>query len=212
MVTKQDPPRRGRRRDASVDERLNKAAVALYGEVGWAGFHFDALARRGGVGKAALYLRWRSEEDVLRHALDATARRLRVSPAGEVRAELLDLSRQVLELYSGPAGQAFRRLAVEREVLPRALRAWYAAFTTAQVRAARALVREAVQRRELPPGTSGTLLLDALLGAIVIHVGATPPRLWARMLRGREAYLEDLVDFVLAGVQAWQGHRPSPRA
>ena len=47
------------------------AALAVYAEAGWSGFSFDAVARRAGVGKAPLYLRWASKEDLLLAAFRA---------------------------------------------------------------------------------------------------------------------------------------------
>src|SRR5580693_7891479 len=59
----------GRPRDPDVDRRVADAAVALFGEAGWAGFSMEAVARRAGVGKASIYLRWQAKEDLLAEAL-----------------------------------------------------------------------------------------------------------------------------------------------
>jgi len=39
--------------------------VALFGEAGWARFSVEAVARRAGVGKASVYLRWPTKEALL---------------------------------------------------------------------------------------------------------------------------------------------------
>ncbi|MGW0590086.1 TetR family transcriptional regulator [Streptosporangium sp. NPDC002607] len=49
---------RGRPPDPDLEARVHAAALDLYGEVGWAGFSLDLVARRARVGKAALYSRW----------------------------------------------------------------------------------------------------------------------------------------------------------
>jgi DNA-binding transcriptional MerR regulator len=52
--------RSGRPRDPDLESRVLAAALRVYAEAGWSGFSFDAVARRAGVGKAPLYLRWQS--------------------------------------------------------------------------------------------------------------------------------------------------------
>ena len=37
------------------------AAILLFGERGWAGFSVEAVAKRAGVGKASIHLRWSSK-------------------------------------------------------------------------------------------------------------------------------------------------------
>ena len=59
----------GRPRDAGLDERVYRAALALYGRVGWSGFSIEAVAREGRVGKASIYLRWSSKAELLADAV-----------------------------------------------------------------------------------------------------------------------------------------------
>ena len=55
------PATRGRPADPDIEQRVLAAALTVYGEVGWAGFTLDRVARRAPVGKAALYRRWPSK-------------------------------------------------------------------------------------------------------------------------------------------------------
>ena len=41
-------PTRGRPLDPGLEDRVFDAAIALYAETGWAGFSFEAVARRAG--------------------------------------------------------------------------------------------------------------------------------------------------------------------
>ena len=67
MSTTQVTP--GRPRDPGVDRRIARAALDLFADAGWAGFAMEAVARRAGVGKASLYLRWNSKEALLTDAV-----------------------------------------------------------------------------------------------------------------------------------------------
>jgi AcrR family transcriptional regulator len=58
------PAGRGRPADPDIEGRVLAAALTVYGEVGWAGFTLDRVARRAPVGKAALYRRWPTKEDL----------------------------------------------------------------------------------------------------------------------------------------------------
>jgi hypothetical protein len=44
-------------------------SIDVFGELGWAGFTIEAVARRSRVGKAAIYLRWPSKAELLVAAL-----------------------------------------------------------------------------------------------------------------------------------------------
>jgi hypothetical protein len=66
----------------------------------------------------------------------------------------------------------------------------------------RSLIHDAIGRGELPEGTSPTIVLDALTGAIANHVLSTPPELSAQMQANAPAYVDSLVDLILAGARA----------
>src|SRR3569623_771660 len=65
------PSAPGRPRDPEVDRRIAEAALDVFGDAGWAGFAMEAVAKRAGVGKASLYLRWSNMEALLTDALTA---------------------------------------------------------------------------------------------------------------------------------------------
>ena len=68
--------RPGRPRDPDVDRRVAQAAVAQFGEAGWQGFSVEAVARRAGVGKASIYLRWPTKSELLLDALKSSLGRI----------------------------------------------------------------------------------------------------------------------------------------
>ena len=55
----------GRPRDPRIDEALSAHLVTLLAERGPAGFSVDELAERSGVGKAAIYRRYRCREELV---------------------------------------------------------------------------------------------------------------------------------------------------
>ncbi|WP_409490510.1 TetR/AcrR family transcriptional regulator [Amycolatopsis sp. cmx-11-12] len=56
---------RGRPREAGIDEAVREAVRALLTETGYQRCTIDAVAARAGVGKAAVYRRWRSKAELV---------------------------------------------------------------------------------------------------------------------------------------------------
>ncbi|GHE41659.1 TetR/AcrR family transcriptional regulator [Streptomyces capitiformicae] len=189
----------GRPRDPQVDHRVAEAAVALFGEEGWSSFSIESVARRAGVGKASVYLRWSSKEQLLADALTQSLGRIEDVDTGTVRGDLVRLVRQLLELFTGEHADAALRLGLEARRTP-GLAERYEAMAEAQILAARAMVHRGMDRGELPRDTSVTLLLDALCGGAMNHALATPARLRAELPKHAGEYAEALVDFILASV------------
>jgi AcrR family transcriptional regulator len=183
----------GRPRDPQVDRRIAQAALDVFGDLGWAGFAMEAVARRAGVGKASLYLRWSSKEALLSDALTTGLVRISDVDTGTVHGDLAELATQMIDLYGGPASRAAMRLNLEARAIP-GIAENYAAMRTAQTRAARAIVRRGIDRGELPPGTSVTLLLDTLVGGAMMHALNTPAE------KRTPGHARDLVDFLLHAV------------
>jgi AcrR family transcriptional regulator len=189
-------PHLGRPRDPAVDDRITAAAVELFGDVGWPGFSVEAVARRAGVGKASIYLRWPTKELLLEAALASRMPAIADIDTGGVRGDLLQLARQLLNIYLGASGRATMRLSLDAHSIPE-IREGQEALSRSQIRAARAVVRRGITRGELPESTSVTLLLDTLCGGAMVHAMSTPPELQDRVAGEADAYAERLVDFLL---------------
>ncbi|WP_433598207.1 TetR/AcrR family transcriptional regulator [Nocardia sp. CA-135953] len=192
----------GRRRDPDVDRRVLEAALTLYGEAGWGGFNVEKVAKVAGVGKASIYLRWSTGEALLIDALNQLGG-IEDVETGDVRTDLVRLAEGVMMQYMGPSGRAVMRLGVEADQIPAIGERWRV-IRESQVVAARTLVRRAMARGELPAGTSVTLLLDMLCGAVTMHVQATPAHLRHQLPATASRYIRELVDFLLRTVRSDQ--------
>jgi AcrR family transcriptional regulator len=191
-----EPSPPGRPRDASIEDRVTLAAVELFGERGWAGFTLGQVALRAGVGRAALYLRWESKEELL---ADTLARRVAVIEAvdtGSIRGDLVSLACQLLDLYFGDAGRAVVRLEIDT-LEDDKLRDVVRSIRRSQIRAARHIVDRAVERGELPAATPAEILLNAVCGGAINHVLSTAPSRRAAASTASRTFAESLVDFVL---------------
>jgi AcrR family transcriptional regulator len=195
------------------------ATLDVFGERGWARLSVEEIARRSGVGKSAIYLRWKDKRTLLCDALRGV--QLSPSEAAEqdtaVRSELDDaddvplpgpsLREYLIEhamhralLYLGPHGPAVLRLYMEIFTYPDVFTPVREQALTAFVLSERRRVKTAVSQGELPPGASAVHLLDAIEGAVFIHVLVTPPALRERVRSGLRDYVEDMVDHQLRAV------------
>lgn len=191
----------GRPRDPELDRRIARAALDLFGEAGWAGFAMEAVARRAGVGKASLYLRWSSKEALLTDAVTSRLARVADVDTGMLRGDLVELAVQMLDLYAGPSSRAALRLSLEAAAIP-GVAEHYEDLRRSQVLAARAIVRRGIDRGELATGTPVTLLLDTLTGGAMMHALTTPPDKKADLARDVRTHAERLVSFLLHAVTA----------
>jgi DNA-binding transcriptional MerR regulator/AcrR family transcriptional regulator len=184
--------RPGRPRDPRLESRILAAALGIYAEAGWSGFSFDAVARRAGVGRAPLYLRWQSKEDLLLAALSAHSIAIPIRAGASLRDDLVEYATRLLESRSGPEGWAFLRIRLEATVNP-ALHARFASeIAVPHLDAARAVLQAAVEQGELSEETPVDLLLASLYGAIFSRMTPDDPR----------HYAEHVVDFVLSRTPA----------
>jgi len=192
-------PAPGRPRDPGVDRRIAEAALDVFGELGWAGFAMEVVAKRAGVGKASLYLRWSDKEALLTDALATGLPKISDVDTGTLRGDLVELATQMLDFYAGPISKIALRLALEADAFPGVAES-YETMRRAQILAARAMVRRGIDRGDVPPGTSVTLLLDTLVGGAMMHAMSTPPERRAALAANTAAHARRLVGFLLDAV------------
>ena len=96
----------GRPRDPRIDYAVLRATVQLIGKTGYADLSVDAIARRAGTSKPAIYRRWPSKAHLVHEAVfpigDATALPDTGSLAGDVR----EMMRRTVAVLTSPAARA----------------------------------------------------------------------------------------------------------
>lgn len=200
MVTDAAPPRRrGRPRDADLEDRVFDAVLEVYSETSWRGFTLDAVGRRARVGRAALYRRWASKDDLLVQALEARSPLPVPIDTGDLRSDLVELARQLLQGYRTTPGLVSLRVALDARVNPELLARLTHTLNKSRLLAARTIVHRAVERGDLPPDTSATLLLELVTGAVLSHAlfALTTPE-----PAEDDAYAELVVETTVRGLRA----------
>ena len=192
----------GRPRDPSLDSRIREAAAAVYAEAGWVGFNFDIIARRAAVGKSAVYRRWSSREDLLIDAIRRVDISTVIDGLQDVRAVCAALLKSNLEWWGGVRGAAYLRLQIDQVSLPFLGALYEARVVSPLMEGIRAVLKEAEARGEVPPGSSASMLAEALFGMPMIRMAASTAAERRRLLTNADEYVDRVVEFLVAGVSA----------
>ncbi|MEU6201778.1 TetR/AcrR family transcriptional regulator [Streptomyces sp. NPDC047061] len=107
-----------RRRGAVLERAILDAALEQLSTVGWNGLTMEGVAAGAQTGKAAVYRRWPSKEELVADALQAGLPRLEEAPdLGNVREDLLALCRQARDAMFSRPGFALRSVIHECDPL-----------------------------------------------------------------------------------------------
>lgn len=183
-------PVRGRPRTVGLDAAIVAAAVELLGEVGMVGLSMDLLAQRAGVGKATIYRRWESKEQLVIDVLQAIVEPSPTPDTGTVVGDLTAYTRMMVERFGqGRMSDVLPHL-IEASCYDDQLRASLDDYSRQRQTTLRAILRRGIERGELPKDYDVDLVVDTVLGAFV----------YRRLMSGaplNEAFSKRLIAFVL---------------
>jgi AcrR family transcriptional regulator len=157
----------GRPRRADAEQRILDAAIDEYLERGATGFTIDGVARRAGVGKSTVYLRWPDRDTLLVDSVLARSRAIEDVDTGSLRDDLIALSANMLRFLLDPVGFATLRLTVEA-VASRAAPQVTADVADRHRRAAGLVLTRAAERGELVNPVTQARVIECLYGAITL--------------------------------------------
>lgn len=155
-----------------VTEAIRAAVFAELAAVGYGRMSMEGIARRAGVGKAAVYRRWRSKLPLVLDLVPAVAAGgLPVPDTGTLRGDVRELLEVAARALSHPmAAQIVPDLLAEAARSPEMADALRSALRETYGGIAAAVVRQAVARGELAPATDPEFALDLLAGPLYWHV------------------------------------------
>jgi AcrR family transcriptional regulator len=189
------PKKMGRPRDPGLDSRILATAIELFIRAGWRDFSMDEIARRAQVGKATLYLRWKSREDLLHDALSQAFAPWDIRPSCSFRHDLETLVAAIVCELSLDIGWAINRAQTEL-TLPPKLRAHCQQLVAARLAVISGLIANARSKGEISEKVPDELIIDAVTGAAVSR--AARAALAGGQVSGEEAsdYAKRLVGFL----------------
>ncbi|MFD5652484.1 MULTISPECIES: TetR/AcrR family transcriptional regulator [unclassified Streptomyces] len=150
-----------RRRGAVLERAILEAALDQLGTVGWNGLTMEGVAAGAQTGKAAVYRRWPSKEDLVAEALRSGLPDFDTAPdCGSVREDLLELCRRARDAMFSRPGFALRSVIHECDAAQ--AERFHAVIVKGVVEPTLKLLREVIER-----GTErGDVRRDAVNGYV----------------------------------------------
>ncbi|UFQ15981.1 MULTISPECIES: TetR/AcrR family transcriptional regulator [Streptomyces] len=180
-----------------VTQAIRDAVFEELASVGYARMSIEGIARRAGVGKTAVYRRWRSKLHLVLDLVSAIAvQGLPAPDTGSLEGDLRLLYEVTSRALRHPvASQIIPDLQAEAARNPEIAEALQKALREGQHGVASGIVRAAVERGELREGADQELALDLVSGPLYwrsVVVRAKPPK----------GYLARLAAATAAGLRA----------
>ncbi|MFG2046831.1 TetR/AcrR family transcriptional regulator [Micromonospora sp. NPDC048935] len=188
-----------------ITTAIRRALTQELAAVGYGRLSIEAVARRAGVSKTAIYRRWNSKLDLVLEIVAAAAHgKLPVLDTGTLRGDLALLFQAVAHALRHPlASQIIPDLLAEAARNPSIDATLRQVLHARQQEIGGRLVARAVRRGELPTDTDPDAAVDLIVGPLYW-------RLAIARLPLTDSYLDNLVESVAAGLGA-DSPLPRPR-
>jgi AcrR family transcriptional regulator len=180
-----------RRRGQTLERAIFDAVLDQLRTVGYAGLTMEGVAACAHTGKAALYRRWGSKEelvvDTLDHVLPSPCE---LPDHGDVREDLLELLRLMAAFLNSPAGCALESLIADIEPDGRFARLLHQRVKEPRKRMFLALLRRAADRGQVRPEAVTQLVADVGPALLMQRFSAEGPPV-------PDAYVVSVVDDIV---------------
>lgn len=163
---------------ADVTSAIRQAVTQELAAVGYGRLSIEAVARRAGVGKTAVYRRWSSKLEMVLEIVSGVAdQSLPLLDTGSLRGDIEALLRIVARaLRHRLASQIIPDLLAEAARNPKIAQTLQDALRANQRQVSTLLIGRAIDRGELPAGTDPDAAIDLIIGPIYwrLTVARTP--------------------------------------
>ncbi|MGA9749643.1 MAG: TetR/AcrR family transcriptional regulator [Nocardioides sp.] len=178
MVEPTSPVRRGRGRprDPETDVKITRAAAELMLRRGFDKTTVDEVAARAGVGKATVYRRWPSKEDLAVTAMETLYTQEFPDPdTGSIEGDLTQLYTTFITFANTEAGRSYMRMSVTESIRDERIAGLYRESMLRTEARARAILESAVERGEVRRDAGLDIAVQWLSGLVTTRVVAGCP-------------------------------------
>jgi AcrR family transcriptional regulator len=173
------PDAHTRRRGQTLERAIYDAVLYQLETAGYVGLTMEGIATCAHTGKAALYRRWPSKEDLVVDALEHALPALTGLPDnGNLRDDLLEVLRRIAALANSPVGAALRCLMAETDKEHPFVRLVHERILLPRKQMFRNVLQRAIERGEVRGETISPLVLEvgpAMLAMRFIAEGPPVP-------------------------------------
>ena len=172
-----DRPRRGRPRDPDAEPRIREVTIKLLLERGFDGTTVDDVAEAAGVGKATIYRRWPSKEQLAYDAMITLFDAELPDPdTGTIESDLQGLYGAAVALVNTEEGRALIRLSISEALRDPQTAALYRAFIDRRVARTKVLLDRARRRGEsIHPDVDVRVMVHWLAGMLILRTVTGEP-------------------------------------
>ncbi|HEV7205512.1 MAG TPA: TetR/AcrR family transcriptional regulator [Jatrophihabitans sp.] len=172
-VTEANTPQR--KRGAALEDAIREAAYAELTEVGYTAFSVEGVAARARTGKASIYRRWPTKQDLVTDALctglpTPAQCGMPFEPDDSVTTAdaLRTVARTIARVITSPAGDAVRAIKCEAAADPELAQLIDDRFQAPRRAALLGLLQRGVERGEVRPDAVTALVAD-VIPAVLTH-------------------------------------------
>jgi AcrR family transcriptional regulator len=164
-----------RKRGAALEDAIRDAAFAELTEVGYTAFSVEGVAARARTGKASIYRRWPTKQELVMDVLCAALPTpedcgitVDIDDSVTTNEALLGVARSIASVITSPAGDAMRAIKCEAMGDPDLARLVDERFQAPRRAALMGLLRRGVERGEVRPEAATQLVAD-VIPAVLAH-------------------------------------------
>ncbi len=162
------PSRGGRPRDPSRDSVIRAAILRLLAEVGYGALTMDAVASEAGVGKATIYRRWRTKQDLVVDTIaDLNRDMAEIPDSGSLEGDLRAMMHQMVCTISGPTGAATLSLLSTIPHQPALAEAFHNGPLAVWRDSFARIWQRAEERGDVDPGVAGSTVAESTSALLV---------------------------------------------
>ncbi|MFN2560516.1 MAG: TetR/AcrR family transcriptional regulator [Jatrophihabitans sp.] len=164
-----------RKRGVALEDAIREAAFAELTEVGYTAFSVEGVAARARTGKASIYRRWPTKQELVTDVLcemlpspDQAGITVDLDDSVTTHQALLGVARAIAGVITSPSGAAMRAIKCEAMGDPELARLVDERFQAPRRAALLSLLRRGVQRGEVRPEAATQLVAD-VIPAVLSH-------------------------------------------
>jgi AcrR family transcriptional regulator len=158
----------GRPRSAEADLAIVRAALEVLVEDGYRALTMEKVRERSGVGKATLYRRHGSKEELVRAVVEHLHQGLPVpEDTGSLQGDFAAVAQSALKTTATRYATSMPRLLAEVAHIPELQEIFYAALVQPRRDTLEAILRRAIERGEIRADTDVELAIDVLAGPVI---------------------------------------------
>ncbi len=186
----------GRPRDPRIDGAVLDATAELLSETDYASLSVDAIARRAGTSKPAIYRRWPSKAHLVHEAVFPVSDHTELPATGSVLGDVRAMLRNTFAVLTAPAAlAALPGLVSELAVDPTLHAALLDRFVDVLSHGLNDWLESARKRGEVRPEVCASDIVDALAGIIFLALITHAETL-------DDAWMDRTAEFITRGISS----------